>query len=620
MWGPILGNTLWHCTGVAIFSILLYLFFLDWRRTGRDRSRMSAWAAMLALLWNIGDLVVLAPGSETNVAVHILHAISFSALSLLPAVLIHIWFRRRYSPLWAIGYTLSAIAAGLHVFAHLTNSISPHRPALTLVTVGFGALSIVAILLDLQHAPRHWMVMRFAAAMCPLLLAISMVYVDSKAGHFHHAGIPLSLFILLIDYRFLLLDAFLRFAVRSTLASAVGLLGFVLESRFHFIERAARNQFEAALIFIGVCILLIAFTRLSSPLEELCTRLLFRRPRVEPVLEVLRDPLTGEHTEEHYLNHACHVVEVFFECEFSRLQDHLQPAGLEDPPGPVVLLEKTRLPALISMSWAEAALPLRFSRGDARLLLLGPRRGGRRYLSDDIALLARFGKIIEVQVERRRHLEMQALASKAELRALQAQINPHFLFNSFNTLYGTISRENGEARRLVLNLADVFRYFLRSDRTFITLEEELKIVKAYLEIETLRLGPKLTTSIQVPDDLLKAEIPVLSIQPLVENAVKHGVAPRSAKGFVSLNIWSEENHVRIRVTNTGAKFSTVSRNGDTDGVGLANVRRRLMLCFGLDTELYISSQNGHTVVGFSMPLVRRPASSNEYEAPVLKTA
>jgi two-component system LytT family sensor kinase len=620
MWGPILGNTLWHCTGVALFSILLYLFFLDWRRSGRDRSRVSAWAAALALLWNIGDLVVLAPGFQENFTVHILHAISFSALSFLPPVLYHIWFRQRYSPLWAIGYVLSTIGAGLHLWAHFANPISPHRTALTLIVIGFGGLTIISVALDLRQTPRHWIVARFAAAMCLLLFSISVIYFDNKAGHFHHAGIPLSLFILLIDYRFLLLDAFLRFAVRSTLASGVGLLGFFLESRFRFIERAAGNQFEAALTFIGVCVVLIAFTKLSSPVEQICTRLLFRRPRVEPVLEALRNSQTGEHDEDNYLNQARQIIEVFFECQISQLQDRLQAAELEDLPGPIVLLEKARPPACASISWAEAALPLRFSRGDARLLLFGPRRGGRRYLSDDVALLARFGKIIEVQVERGRHLEMQALASKAELKALQAQINPHFLFNSFNTLYGTISRDNGEARRLVLNLADVFRYFLRSDRTFITLEEELKIVRAYLEIEALRLGPKLTTAIQVADDLLKAEIPVLSIQPLVENAVKHGVAPRSIKGLVSLNVWSEENHLQVQVVNTGGKFNAHSRNGDTDGVGLTNVRRRLMLCFGFDSELYISSKDGYTIVGFSMPLVRRPAGGLGHETPIWKTA
>src|SRR5947208_6000673 len=113
MWEPILGNTLLHCTGVAIFSILLYLFFLDWRRSRRDRSRMSAWAAALALLWNIGDLVVLAPGSQENVTVHILHVVSFSALSFLSALLLHIWLEHRYSWLWRIGYVIAAIGTGL---------------------------------------------------------------------------------------------------------------------------------------------------------------------------------------------------------------------------------------------------------------------------------------------------------------------------------------------------------------------------------------------------------------------------------------------------------------------------------------------------------------------------
>ena len=139
-------------------------------------------------------------------------------------------------------------------------------------------------------------------------------------------------------------------------------------------------------------------------------------------------------------------------------------------------------------------------------------------------------------------------------------------------------------------------------------------------MESLRLRSKLTTSIQVTDELLNAEIPVLSIQPLVENAVKHGVAPRSAKGFVNLNIWSEESQIKIQVVNSGEKFSIVSRNDTRDGVGLANVRRRLMLCFGFNTELYISSQDGHTAVGFSMPLIRRPVSSDGYEATVRKTA
>ena len=124
------------------------------------------------------------------------------------------------------------------------------------------------------------------------------------------------------------------------------------------------------------------------------------------------------------------------------------------------------------------------------------------------------------------------MATQAELRALQAQINPHFLFDALNTLYGTIDRGSFEARRLVLNLSDIFRYFLQGNRSFISLAEELRIVKAYLEIEALRLGDRLETELDVGDSALSAMIPILSIQPLVENAVKHGVAAKPDRGRV----------------------------------------------------------------------------------------
>jgi two-component system LytT family sensor kinase len=615
-----LGNTLGHCAGIAIFGILLYLFFLDWRRSGRNRSGMSACVAALMLLWNIGGLAMLAPGLQGNHAVHLLHAISFSALSLVPAVLLHIWLQQRYASLWFSGYVLSSVAVGIHLWDHFTNIISPHCAALTWVAVGFSGLTAIAVVLDFREYRLRRAGSRLVAAMSLLLLAISVVYFETgHARHFHHFGIPLALFVLLVDYRFLLLGAFLRFAVMSILASGIAFLGFVAQSRLHFIEHAATNQFEAGLAFVCVCIILAAFVKVSNMVERLFTGLFFRRPRVETVLATLRDSLTAQHAEEQYLNHARQTIKTFFECQFSRFQGHLKAQDLEDLPGPVPLLNKSRWPAFLSTPWAEAALPLRFFRGDALLLLLGPRLGRRPYLTDDLALLERFGKIVEEQVERKRHLHMRALASEAEMRALQAQINPHFFFNSLNTLYGTIARTNSEARHLVLNLADVFRYFLRSNRTFITLEEELKIIRAYLEIEALRLGPRLATTIHVDKALLQAEIPVLSIQPLVENAVKYGVAPHSKKGFVRLTVKSQDNHLKVEVVNTG-ELGSHSRNGPTDGIGLANLRRRLALCYGSESELYISSKDNQTFVGFSIPLGRPGWGDGFHEDTTLKTA
>jgi hypothetical protein len=190
--------------------------------------------------------------------------------------------------------------------------------------------------------------------------------------------------------------------------------------------------------------------------------------------------------------------------------------------------------AVAGHEWAEAAVPVRLAQGNSRVVLLGRRQGGQRYLGEDLEALAKAAAEIAGKVESLRQEEMTRLVSQAELRALQSQINPHFLFNALNTLYGTIPRESSTARRMVLNLADIFRYFLQSDKTFVTLAEEMQIVKAYLEVEQSRLGDRLAVRIDVDDAALAVTIPVLSVQPLVENAIKHGVAQRTEPGFVRI--------------------------------------------------------------------------------------
>lgn len=194
---------------------------------------------------------------------------------------------------------------------------------------------------------------------------------------------------------------------------------------------------------------------------------------------------------------------------------------------------------------------------------------------------------------------MQHLVSQAELKSLQAQINPHFLFNSLNTLYGTIDRSNSQARRLVLNLADVFRYLLRAERTFIEVAEEVKIVRAYLEIEKLRLGPKLQTEVEIDDSAQHAVIPLLSVQPLVENAVKHGVACRIGTGFVRLRIKADADAVSVEISNSG-ECDPLTLSSAT-GIGLTNVRRRLALCYGSETRLAVRAADGITTIGFVLP-------------------
>jgi len=255
--------------------------------------------------------------------------------------------------------------------------------------------------------------------------------------------------------------------------------------------------------------------------------------------------------------------------------------------------------------WAEAAVPIRLARGNSRLVMLGRRRGGQRYLGEDLDALAKAAVEIGGKVEALRQEEMTRLVSQAELRALQSQINPHFLFNALNTLYGTIPRESSTARRMVLNLADIFRYFLQSDKTFVTLADEMQIVRAFLEVEQGRLGERLTVEIAVDDAALPVAIPVLSIQPLVENAIKHGVAQRTEPGFVRITGKLDRDDLRITVENSAAPRP---QGAPGAGVGLDNVRRRLEICYGTASELRTDFRLERAVVELRIPAAGAPVA------------
>ena len=152
---------------------------------------------------------------------------------------------------------------------------------------------------------------------------------------------------------------------------------------------------------------------------------------------------------------------------------------------------------------------------------------------------------------------------------------------------------------MVLNLADLFRYFFQTDRTFVSVEDEVRIVRAYLEIEALRLGGKLVTELYVEPEVMGARIPLLSLEPLVENAVKHGVGGRVEGGKVRLRVWRDSGLLRVEVGDTGRGFGESGQGGG--GVGLDNVRQRLRLCYGPEADLVIASSSSGATVSFAVP-------------------
>src|SRR5204863_8921456 len=172
--------------------------------------------------------------------------------------------------------------------------------------------------------------------------------------------------------------------------------------------------------------------------------------------------------------------------------------------------------------------------------------GGRRLLSDDITLLERAALLVARRIdtvrsmeERYRHeveeQEMRKLAAEAELRALRAQINPHFLFNALTTIGYLIQTAPERALGTLMRLSGLLRGVLKSADEFVTLGEELDLIEAYLDIERARFEDRLRVRIDVPWELRRIRIPALVIQPLVENAIKHGISECLAGGEVRIS-------------------------------------------------------------------------------------
>jgi two-component system LytT family sensor kinase len=604
LYQPLLINILGHAAGALIFAIFLCLLYSGRGWPGVRGRNLPGLAAGLSLLWNLGSLAVLVlPGMPPRV-LGILVALSFSVLSMLPAVLLHLSLRGTHPVLVKCGYALSGVAVGMHFWEIRGAGASLHEMALRLITVGFIALTAGAVTdIAMRKGDRiGWA--RVAASMCLALFAMSFVHFG--AGHaneawsaellVHHAGIPLALFVLLQDYRFVLLDAFVRFLANALLAAVLTWLLIQSAFRLSLVEQTASDPVHEALLLTGVCLFLILFAWLRNRVQAWLTHAVFRQGSLAGLTGVLKDcPVFSG--EEEFLKWAGSAMATAAKTKAHAIVRQAEVEGATVLHAPALASAFLGVLAPKHWDWADAIVPIRLGQGDSRLILLGHRQGGQRYLGEDLDALAKAAAGIAEKVESLRQQEMRRLVSQAELRALQSQINPHFLFNALNTLYGTIPREAPAARRMVLNLAEVFRYFLHSDKTFVPLSEEMQIVRAYLEVEQSRLGNRLQVDIQVDEAAMQIPIPVLSIQPLVENAIKHGVAQRTEPGYVRIRAALRGGALRITVENSGAPVAATKGSG----VGLQNVRRRLEICYGSSSDLALSFQPDNAMVEFSIP-------------------
>lgn len=602
-----LAHLVGFLTGAALYGMLFGLVVRRRppgdRRGTSDDDVLPILTAILGLIWNVTNLAAYAiqdfAGSNPHPA---LSATAYGALGFLPAVAVHSVlrsqsrYRRVAAAFIVLAYGVSAIAAAL-MFWSARSALVPSTGALQMLTWSYAALTLPILILtrgSLRTA-RAWSILALA------VFAVSALHLSHREGAReswlieligHQASIPLIFAILYQDFRFALADIFLKraLALFALVAIASGLYSGVE------VPLLTRHDFRSDPVAVGVSIILwvgmaIMYQPLRRAAEWLVDRVVLHRVQYDTLRDLISRSIASADDDEA-------VLEIIT----SALR------------GPLAASSVRALDSGGAEAAGETIIPIPTTEAPRYAFAVGQLAGGRQLLSDDLELLrsvaligARRIDAIRLAGERYeqslREQEMSKLATEAELRALRAQVNPHFLFNALNTIGYLIQTSNLRAHATLMKLTSLLRGVLRSGGTPGTLGEEIELVSAYLEIERARFDERLQIEIDIPQALRDLPLPPLLIQPLVENAIKHGIARSRAGGRVAIRASLESESLVITVRNTGSSTNDAEiRDGRRRGVGLQNLDARLRHLFGGAAELKITALEDGTRADIRLPV------------------
>jgi len=609
--------------------------------------------AVLGLSWNLGALVIYG-FEDFGLASRppVVAALAFTALGFLPAVVVHGVLRLALAERhdrWAgaivlAGYSLSTLAGCLQAAALLQGGPLPSRVALRLLTAGF--VSVIVLLA--AHA-RHQVSTRRALSLVALaVFAVSALHLaDHEALHDswmielagHHSSLPLALAILYQDYPFALADLFLKRVLVLLLVTALVLAAYAAAAAR--LLPAARDPLETvALIVLGTGIAFL-YPALRRGAYWFVDAVVLRRPDYPALRGSIAQAVAAADAPETVVREACSLlapalaarevscwrldggeaVEVGDGCSFGSVTQaaavmaavaEFEASGHAQ----TVQAESKKTAAVVIVPTAE---PPRYA------LALGQLAGGRRLLSDDVSMLESVAQTLARRIDltrltrergeqRVREAEIHQLATEAELRALRAQINPHFLFNALTTVGYLIQTSPGRALEKLMQLTELLRRVLRSEGEFTTLGKELELVRLYLDLEHARFEERLRVTIDVPASLHDIPVPAFVLQPIVENAIKHGIAPAAAGGLVEIVARAEAGDagasaptLRITVRDIGPGRKRPAAG--PPGIGLRNLEQRLRHYYGENASIRLeASEQRGTVVTLRLPAaVGQPA-------------
>lgn len=599
-----------YLTGATLYAMLLVLLVRS-----RSDDRLAQATACLGLAWNVGELG--AHGAQWANAPALAAwcaATAYACLGFLASVVMHSVSRVRadggttHGPLERVvavmAYTTAAVAGAIQLHGAATGAPLPSSPALDVTTLGLVLTSVpLVIATRRQH---HWRRALWMSALA--FFGVSALHLGRFHGANeswivelvgHHASIPLAFAMLYRDYRFALADHFLKRGL--TLLAVVAVVFTVYAAVAPELGPVGSGAVAILLgAWVATALVLPGIARL---IHRFVDRIVLGRVNYATIVDDITTATMQVDTIDEVLHRACRSLAPAL---------NATSVVAVEAPGPGAVAHGYAVPIPTSE-------PPRFQ------LVIGPLQGGRRLLSDDTAMLERVAlqlarriDAIRITAERYermlRERELAALTTEAELRALRAQINPHFLFNSLTTIGYLIQEAPGRAKDTLMQLTTLLRAVLRSDGEFSSLGRERELVEAYLRIEHARFEDRLTSVIDIPQHLHSVRLPALIVQPLVENAIKHGVAPSRRGGHVSvsasLRVATNPPTLRIVVTNTGAPLAPPRAPGG--GVGLESVSRRLQHYYGDRATFTLRrGASGETIAEMEVPV---DAASREVES------
>jgi two-component system, LytTR family, sensor kinase len=664
---PSSATALFHVLGFLTASalyVMLAAMTLGGRSEARERENQSArrsdliplGTALLGLIWNVGELVMYGLHVREAVVPAWFVVVAFAALFYLPAVVVHSALAGASAVrsgtrqpnasqlLVAAAYGLSTIATVLNIAAATRGELLPSRESLLVLSVGF--VAVVALLTVYSRRQPTWRRALPAAAVATF--AVMLLHLTRHSGASdewvtelvgHHGSLFVVLVILYQDYRFALADLFLKRAITllavTVLAAALYaavVVPFVIPHLAAGPDGHTTDPLAAAALvalWVGTA---LAYPRLRRVVTRFVDRTVLGRPETSQLIAYLSAATATLTRVDDVLEAVCQAL--------ARALSATRSGWVADPASEASSSVGATARALVSVTPGARETTVRVVVADppGYRITIGGLSGGRRLMSDDFALLegvARLAarridalRVADERYERDvREQQIRRLATEAELRALRAQLNPHFLFNALTTIGYLVREAPDRALDTLFRLTDVLRAVLkRSDGEFTTLGDEMDIVSAYLAIERARFEDRLRVTTDVAPELSALRIPPLVLQPVVENAVKHGIASLVRGGRIIISARIEDADVLsdgngtvaddrrqllcLTVTDTGLGTTPAElASRRRVGIGLANLERRLERYFGDAASLDVRSAVGvGTTVDIRFPAtVRDPA-------------